>query len=456
MEPDINWRKAMLNNLYKKLYVVFAFSVMLIISFVTVFAVMTSVRSERENEGVMFQRLTTLMIYQLENSHTDMERAIRAYEKEYDISVRLENGAGREIYQSDIGFPTGTEILLEELKKQEASQQTFSKEKGEPFTSQGGICEIAGKENDRYYAITASIVTADGEEFRGIFITHIPDTGVVLSRTIPRYLLIWAVSLAGVLVLTRLLLKKAFMPTERVLKSQRDFVAAASHELKAPLAVMMANAESLLDDAPLNGAARQSAGVIEAECMRLSRLVNDMLLLASSDAKAWKSHKSIVDVDTLLITLYETYEQTCIKNGMQLKLNLSDNAYPSLYTDRDRLFQILCVFMDNAIQHSGDNSLIEIQAGYTKQEIAFSVADHGAGISDEDKKYIFDRFFSGDRAHANKANFGLGLSIAEELTKMLNGTIRVGDTDGGGATFTAAFPLKKYNNKNRGVYHNEL
>lgn len=100
--------------------------------------------------------------------------------------------------------------------------------------------------------------------------------------------------------------------------------------------------------------------------------------------------------------------------------------------------------------------MIEIQAGYTKQEIAFSVADHGAGISDEDKKYIFDRFFSGDRAHANKANFGLGLSITEELTKMLNGTIRVGDTDGGGATFTAAFPLKKYNNKNRGVYHNEL
>ena len=63
-------------------------------------------------------------------------------------------------------------------------------------------------------------------------------------------------------------------------------------------------------------------------------------------------------------------------------------------------------------------------------------------ITDEDKKYIFDRFFSGDKSHTNKANFGLGLSIAQELTEMLNGDIQVSDTAGGGATFTVSFPLK--------------
>lgn len=55
---------------------------------------------------------------------------------------------------------------------------------------------------------------------------------------------------------------------------------------------------------------------------------------------------------------------------------------------------------------------------------------------------IFDRFYSGDKSHANKANFGLGLSIAKELTQMLNGTITINDTVGGGATFTVKFPLK--------------
>ena len=98
--------------------------------------------------------------------------------------------------------------------------------------------------------------------------------------------------------------------------------------------------------------------------------------------------------------------------------------------------------MDNAIQHAKDNSLLEIQAVHIKHQIAFSVIDHGQGITDEDKKYIFDRFFSGDKSHTNKANFGLGLSIAQELTGMLNGNIQVSDTAGGGATFTVSFPLK--------------
>lgn len=105
-------------------------------------------------------------------------------------------------------------------------------------------------------------------------------------------------------------------------------------------------------------------------------------------------------------------------------------------TDKDRLFQILCIFMDNAIQHSENNSLIEIKAVPRGKQISFSIADHGQGISAEDKKYIFDRFYSGDKSHTNKANFGLGLSIAEELTKMLKGRIQVSDTPGGGATFT--------------------
>ena len=246
----------------------------------------------------------------------------------------------------------------------------------------------------------------------------------------------------GVLVLTRFLLKKAFMPTERVLKSQKDFVATASHELKSPLAVMVANTDILADNQSLDEPAKQAVSVIEAECMRLSRLVKDMLLLASSDAKIWTLHQSQVDIDTLLISLYETYEQTCIKNGTQLKVNLSEDTYPVLNTDKDRLFQILCIFMDNAIQHAKDNSLLEIQAVHTKHQIAFSVIDHGQGITDEDKKYIFDRFFSGDKSHTNKANFGLGLSIAQELTGMLNGDIQVSDTAGGGATFTVSFPLK--------------
>ena len=131
-----------------------------------------------------------------------------------------------------------------------------------------------------------------------------------------------------------------------------------------------------------------------------------------------------------------------MKQNLELKLHLSEESYPAMLTDKDRLFQILCVFMDNAIQHSKNNSLIEIEVIATEKNIAFSVADHGQGISDEDKQYIFDRFYSGDKSHTNKSNFGLGLSIAKELTQMLNGAITITDTAGGGATFSVKFPLK--------------
>lgn len=432
----------MLNNLYRKLYILFSVSIMLIISLVIAFAVTTSVHSDRENESTMFQRMTTLLIYQLENSQSDMESTIQSYEDKYDLFVRLENSKGQEIYQSNLSFPTQTDILLQEVLEQTSGQQITPEGNNYSFTSQGGIYTLAGKEHDEYYAIPATIATTENDEYSAVFICHVKDFSTVLRQLLPHYLLIWILALVGVLVLTHFLLKKAFMPTERVLKSQKDFVATASHELKSPLAVMVAHTDILTDNKSLDESAKQAVSVIEAECMRLSRLVKDMLLLASSDAKTWTLHQSQVDIDTLLITLYETYEQTCIKNGIQLKVNLSEDTYPVLNTDKDRLLQILCIFMDNAIQHTKNNTLLEIQAVHTKQQIAFSIIDHGQGITDKDKKYIFDRFFSGDKSHTNKANFGLGLSIAQELTRMLNGVIQVSDTVGGGATFTVSFPLK--------------
>ncbi|MDY4596844.1 MAG: histidine kinase dimerization/phospho-acceptor domain-containing protein [Faecalimonas umbilicata] len=90
---------------------------------------------------------------------------------------------------------------------------------------------------------------------------------------------------------------------------------------------MISNTDMLLDDVSLNEQAKQAVQTIDFECMRLSRLVKDMLLLASSDAKTWTLHKSIINIDTLLITLYETYEPVCMKQNLELKLHLSCHAY---------------------------------------------------------------------------------------------------------------------------------
>ena len=123
-------------------------------------------------------------------------------------------------------------------------------------------------------------------------------------------------------------------------------------------------------------------------------------------------------------------------------MDIPENSYPVLYTDKERLMQILNIYMDNAIHHSVDNRHIEIQTEVTAKNITFLVADHGQGIAEKDKPYIFDRFYCADKSRTDKSNFGLGLSIASELAKMLNGRTGFKDTKGGGATFFVTIPFK--------------
>lgn len=309
-------------------------------------------------------------------------------------------------------------------------------------TEQGGYVEITGDHHDRYYVIPASISTRSEIWYSLILFYQQPSTGALLLRQLPPYCAIWILAFLCIFFVSRFLLHRAFEPTERVLQSQKDFVAAASHELKSPLAVIMANVESLQSIGAAQPQAQNNLKVIDGECIRMSRLVRDMLFLASSDADKWTIRAQEVNIDTLLITLYEAYEPVCGKKAIHLDLHLGEESYPPLHTDQERLFQILSIFLDNAVCYSPENSSIEIRTRQTARELTFLITDHGHGISAEDKPLIFDRFYCADKSRTDKSHFGLGLSIAKELAGMLAGKIGVEDTYGGGATFFLTLPVK--------------
>ncbi|MCI8873533.1 MAG: HAMP domain-containing histidine kinase, partial [Lachnospiraceae bacterium] len=264
----------------------------------------------------------------------------------------------------------------------------------------------------------------------------------ILTKQAFLYVSLWCLSLIAVTVMSHLLIKKALKPTEVMLKSQKDFIASASHELKSPLAVILANAEKLEQLQIDNTEFKNSVKILDKECMRMSKLVRDMLLLASSDAKSWTICKNTVNIDTLLISLYETYEPICINKKICLRLEISETSYPKFCADEERLFQILTIYMENAIHHSIGNKQIEIKTAVAAKHITFFVIDHGKGIHEDDKPYIFNRFYCADKSRTDKSNFGLGLSIADELAKMMDGNVGCEDTDGGGATFFVTLPLK--------------
>ena len=434
----------MLKPLSKKLNTLFITTIMIIITSIMMILCNNYIHMEQSNELIFFQRMVTQMMYQLEDNSHDFPSILDTYhEYRHPIFCYAQDTSGKMVYQTDSDFPTDAGTLLERFRIQTDKEDTFTiTNKHKPTTDQSGIFEFNGTKNDNYLGTLATVVMPNETAYHLSLIYRQQPLFDILTKQAFLYISLWFLSLITVTLLSHLLIKKALKPTEVMLKSQKDFIASASHELKSPLAVILANAEKL-EQLPIeNTEFRKSVKVLDSECMRMSKLVRDLLLLASSDAKSWTLCKNTIDIDTLLISLYEAYEPVCISKKICLRLELCETSYPKLCADGERLFQILAIYMENAIQHSSNNTQIEIKTEITAKHITFSVADHGTGIPKDDKPYIFNRFYCADKSRTDKSHFGLGLSIADELAKMMNGKAGCKDTDGGGATFFVTLPLK--------------
>ena len=434
----------MLKPLSKKLNAFFITTIMLIITSIMIILCNNYVHMEQSGEVILFQRMVTQMMYQFEDNSQNFESIADSYhEYKFPIFCCIQDTSGKMVYQTDSDFPTDADTLLERFRTQTDKENTFIiTNDNRPTTDQSGIFEFNGTRNDEYLGILATIVMPNNTAYHLSLIYRQQSSFDILTKQAFLYASLWFLSLIAVTIMSYFLIKKALEPTEVMLKSQKDFIASASHELKSPLAVILANAEKLEQLQIDNTEFRKSVKILDNECMRMSKLVKDMLLLASSDAKTWTLCKNIIDIDTLLISLYEAYEPICISKKIRLRLEISESSYPKFCADRERLFQILTIFMDNAIHHSINNKQIEIKTAVVAKHITFFVTDHGRGISEDDKPYIFNRFYCADKSRTDKSNFGLGLSIADELAKMMNGSVGCEDTDGGGATFFVKLPLK--------------
>lgn len=217
-------------------------------------------------------------------------------------------------------------------------------------------------------------------------------------------------------------------------QKQAMFVAAASHELRTPLSVILSAAECCRDATP----ERQEGFIrtIYQEGLRVSSLVTDMLTLSQSDSHRFPVRKEPTELDTLLMNSYEAFEPLAREKSIQLSLTLPDGALPLCNVDPERISQVIAILLHNAISYTPNQGRIELSLARHKERFAVSVQDNGIGISDADKKRIFDRFYRVEKSRNRKDHFGLGLSIAHEIVKAHGGSIQVTDAEGGGSCFT--------------------
>lgn len=430
----------MLKQLYRKLHLVFVVTIMAIVTGVIGFSFSNHVKVSEAEQVTLLQRMTSLIVSQLEKEGADPEEVLSAYEKDMSITSKLTDAYGELLYQS----ADGLEDVEGKLNNVGMQVITYSAEgDGDPaeLSVSEGMSEVEGDNHERYLLNLTHVTSEDDKNHSLILVYEQRPIFQMLLEQFPMYLAVWILTLLCVSLVSRFLLKKAFEPTERMLQSQKEFVASASHELKAPLAVIVSNVESMQHEAQNEGF-QGNLKVIDSECMRMSRLIKDMLLLASSDAEKWTLHTSEVNVDTLLISLYEAYELRCMKKKIKLVLDLGENLFPTITTDQERLFQLLSIYLDNALHYSPAGKEIQIRVDVSLKELTFWIVDHGIGVEEKDKPFIFDRFYCADQSHTDKSHFGLGLSIAKELAQMLHGKLGMEDTTGGGASFFFTLSLK--------------
>lgn len=233
--------------------------------------------------------------------------------------------------------------------------------------------------------------------------------------------------------------------TQASQKSQRDFVANVSHELKTPLTSIQGFAQALLDGtADTDEARRQAAQIIYDESARMHRMALDLLDLAKLDAGTAEITMSSVNISALLNTVAEKFAPQSQAKGVEISIETDANL-PKITADGDRLAQVFTNLVDNALKFTPGGGMITLRASAANREMLISVSDTGAGISPEAQAHVFERFYQADPARmgGEKHGAGLGLAIVDEIVRAHGGKIGVRSRLGEGTTFDVILPYNK-------------
>ncbi len=232
---------------------------------------------------------------------------------------------------------------------------------------------------------------------------------------------------------------KMLQPIQENQRRQTEFIAAASHELRTPLAAILSATSAMERAEPAQRA--QFSHMVHREGERMSRLIGDMLTLASSDSKNWELNRRNTELDMLVLDAYETHYQLMKEKGLTLELSLYEQDFPVMQLDPDQISQVLSILLDNARNMTPPQGKVELELIRYRSTVQIRVSDTGPGVPDGEKQKIFDRFYRKDLSRSTRNHFGLGLSIASEIVKRHHGRIWVQDAQSGGAEFIVELPL---------------
>ena len=227
---------------------------------------------------------------------------------------------------------------------------------------------------------------------------------------------------------------------EHLFTAQRRLVADVSHELRTPLTAIRGN----LDLVKRYGMDDVSLEAMQSETARMSRMVDDLLLLARADYGNLTIEMSEIDLDTVVGEVFK--EARILAKDRNLLVRIHQIEPVRLNGNADRLKQLLLNLVSNAIKFTPDGGQIGLALRHTGNDAILQVTDTGVGIEPEDLTHVFDRFYQADTSRTritNTGGAGLGLSIAKWIVEAHGGTIEVKSTPNVQTVFTVKLPMSQ-------------
>lgn len=221
---------------------------------------------------------------------------------------------------------------------------------------------------------------------------------------------------------------------EEVAQMKTDFVSTVSHELRTPLTSIIGSLDTVNrpELQPDSTTAQELLGTARRQAGRLQRLIDDLLVVSRIDRGAIPIHLETIRLEDLLREIAHT-----VSIDPTVTVEPADLAVEA---DKDHFSRIMINLVENSAKYAAA-SPVEIY-GYDKgQKGVIAVVDHGPGIPDHEKERVFERFTQIDQSDTrSKGGTGLGLSIVRSLAEVMHGSVKVEETDGGGATFVVQLP----------------
>ena len=246
--------------------------------------------------------------------------------------------------------------------------------------------------------------------------------------------LLFLAGMAVIFLISLFLSGLAVKPVKKAWEQQKQFVADASHELKTPLTVILANNNIMMSHKDSTVAdERQWLESTEEEANHMKKLIDNMLFLAKSDAGTAKIQFSEVNLSEITEGCALIFEPVAFEKEIMTETDIEDGV--TVKGDATQLNQLVHILVDNAVKYADSGTSIKIRLHRHGEHAELSVNNRGVPIPKEDIDHIFDRFYRAEKSRTTKG-YGLGLSIAQRIVESMNGKIAVVSNEAEGTTFT--------------------